>query len=170
MELKKYEDKIIKLGILFYLTSVFGYIYELIITFIRTDKIFSHGFLHGPWLPIYGIGSLFIMILYKYRKNPLKIFLGSFVLSGILEYTSGVILLKVFKKRLWDYTGWLLNIDGFICLASLVCFGLGGLLVTYVMYPLAKKIYTKLNIKTLKCILSIVSFIFLGDLIASLLK
>ena len=166
----KYEDKIIKLGVLYYLTSLFGYIYELIITFTRTQKVFSHGFLNGPWLPIYGIGSLLIMCLYKYRKNPMKIFLGSFVLSGILEYLSGFLLLKFFKKRLWDYTGWFLNIDGFICLASLLCFAFGGLLVIYVMYPIAKKIYEIINKKTLKIILSILTIIFLGDLIASLLK
>ena len=166
----KYEDKIIKLGVLYYLTSLFGYIYELIITFIRTQKVFSHGFLNGPWLPIYGIGSLLIMCLYKYRKNPMKIFLGSFVLSGILEYFSGFLLLKFFKKRLWDYTGWFLNIDGFICLASLLCFAFGGLLVIYVMYPIAKKIYEIINKKTLKTILGILTIIFMGDLFASLIK
>lgn len=167
---KNLEEKLIKIGLLFYITSIFGYIYELIITFVSTNKVISHGFLNGPWLPIYGIGSLFIMSLYKYRKNPLKIFFLSFIITGIVEYISGLILIKIFKKRLWDYTGWFLNIDGLICFTSLLCFALGGLFVIYVMYPLVKRIYWKINIKTLKSILKLASIIFFVDLIASLLK
>lgn len=168
--MEKSEDKILKLGVLFYITSIFGYIYELILTFVRTTKVFSHGFLSGPWLPIYGIGSLIIMSLYKLRNNPLKIFIAAFILSGVTEYFGGLILLKVFKKRLWDYTGWFLNIDGLICFASLLCFAFGGLLIIYMIYPLVNRIYEKINKNTLKNIFKFLSLIFFCDLIASLLK
>lgn len=169
-EVIKKEDLIIKLAILFYFCSVLGFIYELILTYISTGKIFSHGILNGPWLPIYGTGSLFIMLFYKYRKNPFLIFVLSFFVTGILEGICGFILLKIFKMRLWDYTGYFLDINGFVCFLSAFCFGIGGLLVTYLIYPLVKKIYDKVNKKVLKGVLGLLSGLFLIDIIATILK
>lgn len=170
ISMKLKEDLIIKLGLLFYFCSIFGYIYELILTYFSTGKIFSHGILKGPWLPIYGTGSLLIILFYKYKKKPLIIFILSFLTTGILEYICGLILLNVFHMRLWDYTNYFFNIDGLVCFLSAFCFGIGGLLITYVIYPIIKKIASKINSKTLKYILIIISIIFSGDIIASILK
>lgn len=161
---------IIKLGMLFYICSFLGYLYELILCYFDTGKIFSHGILSGPWLPIYGTGSLLIMFLYKYRKKPLLVFTLSFFISGLLEYVCGFILLNFFKMRLWDYTGYFLNINGHVCLLSTICFGIGGLLITYLIYPFIKKIYNSVNKKGLKIILTLISIIFLGDVIATIIK
>ena len=109
-------------------------------------------------------------LLNKYRKKPFVIFALSFLLTGILEYVCGFLLLKILKMRLWDYTGYFLNINGFVCLLSAFCFGIGGLLVIYLIYPLIKKIYEKINKRFLKVILSIISLIFLSDVIATILK
>ena len=37
--------------------------------------------------------------------------------------------------RWWDYTGYLLNINGRICAEGLFCFGLGGMAVVYLIVP-----------------------------------
>lgn len=170
MELKNKEEWIVKLAVLFYITSIIGYFYELILNYINTNKFFSHGILNGPWLPIYGTGSLLIMLLLKCNKKPFVVFLLSFLVTGTLELISGFMLLKFLKMRLWDYTGYFLNINGFVCLLSALCFGIGGLLVIYVIYPLVKKIYEKINKKFLYAILIILSVIFLGDIIATIIK
>ena len=164
------EDLIIKLAILFYFCSILGYIYELILNFIYSGKLFSHGILYGPWLPIYGTGSLLIMLFSKYKKKPLLIFILSFFITGLLEYICGFILLTFFKMRLWDYTGYFLDIGGHVCLLSAFCFGLGGLLITYLIYPFIEKLYNKINKNLIKIILTIVSSIFLIDIIATTLK
>ena len=166
----KKEDLVIKLGILFYFCSFLGYVYELILCYFDTGKIFSHGILFGPWLPIYGTGAILIMTMYKYRKSPLLIFILSFFITGLLEYLCGFILLKFFKKSLWDYTGYFLNISGHVCFLSALCFGIGGLLITYLIFPIIKKLYYKVNKKFLKIVLSLITLIFLGDVIASSLK
>ena len=144
------NEKVIKLGVLFYMCSILGYFYELILNYLHTHKIFSHGFLKGPWLPIYGTGSLVIILINKYKKYPLVIFLLSFILTGIVEYTGGLLLLKVLKMRLWDYTGMFLNIDGLVCFLSAFCFGIGGLIVIYIIYPLIDKLLKKVNLKIIK--------------------
>ena len=166
----KKENLVLELGVLFYLCSILGFIYELILCFIDTGKIFSHGILNGPWLPIYGTGAIFIMIIYKYRKKPLLIFVLSFFITGILEYFCGFVLFKFFKMRLWDYTGSFLNICGHVCLLSAFCFGIGGLLITYLIYPLINKLVKKLNKNVLIVVLTILTLTFLGDIFATIIK
>lgn len=166
----KHENLVIKLAILFYLCSIIGYIYEILLCYFYTGKIFSHGILNGPWLPIYGTGGLIIMAMNKYKNNFLIIFLGSFFLSGILEGLCGFLLLKFLKMRLWDYTGYFLNIGGFVCFLSCLCFGIGGILITYIIYPLVEKLFNKINKKWLKGGLSVISLFFILDIIATILK
>lgn len=164
------ENLIIKLGVLFYVCSIIGYVYEMILTYIYSGKLFNHGILFGPWLPIYGIGALLIMLIYKLKKYPLLIFFISFFLTGTLEGISGFLLLKFGKMRLWDYTGYFLNIGGFVCFLSAFCFGIGGLIITYLIYPFIEKILKKINIKWIKRSLMLISIIFGIDIIASILK
>ena len=164
------KELVIKLGLLFYFCSILGYLYELLLHFIYNGSFFSHGILYGPWLPIYGSGSLLIMSIYKYKNKPILIFLLSFFITGLLEYLSGLFLLKILNIRLWNYTGMFLNISGHVCFLSALCFGLGGLLITYVIYPFIEKIYLKIKDKCLKFILSSISFIFLIDVIATIIK
>ncbi len=145
------NEIVIKIGVMFYLCSILGYFYELILNLFYNGKLYSHGILNGPWLPIYGVGSLIILLLNKYKKKPLVIFILSFLLTGALEGISGFVLLKLAKKRLWDYTGHFLNIGGFVCFLSAFCFGIGGLLVIYLIYPLVKKIIEKIKREHLNC-------------------
>ena len=70
--------------------------------------------------------------------------------------------------RLWDYTGYFLNINGLVCFLSAFCFAVGGLLVTYVLYPLVLKIINKCNLKYLKIILIFISILFSIDGLSSI--
>ena len=164
------KELVIKLGLLFYFCNILGYLYELILHFINNGTFFSHGILYGPWLPIYGTGALLIMSIYKYKKKPLLIFVLSFFITGILEYICGLFLLKIFNIRLWDYTGMFLNISGHVCFFSAFCFGLGGLLITYLIYPFIEKIYLKIKDKYLEAFLSLITFLFIVDIIATIIK
>ena len=164
------KDLVEKLGLLFYICSIIGYLYELILHYIIRGKLFSHGFLNGPWLPIYGVGSIFMTMLNKYKNNPFLIFILSFFIAGILEYITGLLLLKIYKIRLWDYTGRIFSIGGHVCLLSAFCFGIGGLLVIYLLKPLVNKIYNIVNKKLLIKILSLLTMLFMGDIIATTLN
>ena len=164
------KELVIKLGLLFYFCNILGYLYELLLHFILNGSFFSHGILYGPWLPIYGIGCLLIMSIYKYKNKPILIFILSFFITGLLEYLSGLFLLKILNIRLWDYTGMFLNISGHVCFLSALCFGDGGLLITYVIYPFIEKIYLKIKDKYLNMFLYIISSIFFIDIIATIIK
>ncbi len=164
------EEKLIKIGVTFYISSVIGFLYELIISLIKTGK-YHRGILFGPWLPIYGTGTvLIIALLNKYKKKPYLIFILSFFLTGILELIIGFILNKFLNMRLWDYTGWFLNIKGYVCLLSAFCFAIGGLLAIYVLKPLVDKLINNKNSKIIKKVLVIISLFFGLDIIATIIK
>ena len=119
-----------------------------------------------PWINIYATGSVMIYYLtYKHRKKPWKVFLISFLLTGILEYFSGLGMLLITHKRCWDYNQEILNfgnIGGFVCLRSVMFFGLSALLLMYVIVPflffLAKKLNKKLFLSISITLCSIILF------------
>lgn len=164
------EEKLIKIGVTFYISSILGFIYELILNLIKRGK-YNRGILYGPWLPIYGTGAVLIIILLnKYQKKPYLIFILSFLLTGTLELIIGFILHYFLKMRLWDYTGWFMNIKGYVCLLSAFCFGIGGLLIIYLLKPLIDKLITPKNKKIFKNLLIILTVIFGFDIIATIIK
>lgn len=92
------------------------------------------------------------VLAYKHRKSPIKVFFISVISTGILEYLSGLgIYLLNNGARYWDYNQEILNfgnIGGFICLRSILFFGISSLLLMYVIIPfcfyLAKNMNKKL--------------------------
>ena len=164
------KDNITKIGLLFYICSIVGYIYEMILCLIDNGKFLSHGILFGPWLPIYGTGAVLIFTLRKYRKKPLIIFMLSFLLSGILEWICGYLLLNFLNIRLWDYRGWFLNLNGFVCFLSAFIFGCGGIFIIYFLLPVIEKIIRNCKRKNLILFLSGLSLLFSIDLICTIFK
>ena len=92
------------LGLIFVFSGIFGFIYETIFYRIDLGYFVKRGSTFGPWIPIYAFGSLLItFISYRYKKNPILIFIINCVVTGILEYGTGLFFYSVFGIRLWDY-------------------------------------------------------------------
>lgn len=149
-------DKSTMLGILALLVviaGVFGFIYEYIFYFFNggMKEFYWRGSNFFPWINIYATGSILIYFLtYKLRKKPLKVFLISVFSTGILEYFSGLGMLVFAHKRCWDYNKEILNfgnIDGFVCLRSVLFFGLSSLFLMYIIIPFLFQIAKKTNKK-----------------------
>lgn len=137
------KDNFSYLVLIFLFGSLVGFIYEELFYLIVDKKIVYQGFLYGPYLPIYGWGCLGLLSLKKVKKHPSLVFLLAILITGILEYISGFMLLKIFNRTWWDYTGLFLNIDGFVCLRSVITFGIGALLLIYIFEPLIIKLCKK---------------------------
>lgn len=149
-------DKTTFLGILFLIvviTGLFGWIYEFIFYYFNggMDKFYWRGGNFLPWINIYATGSLIIYFLtYKLRKKPYLVFIISFISTGILEYVSGVGYLYFTGNRCWDYNQEILNflnIGGFVCLRSVLFFGLSSLLLMYLVVPFCFYIARKMKKK-----------------------
>lgn len=162
-----------KILIIFFIGAIVGYLYEVIFYYFTEHRLDNAGILFGPWLPIYGFGAVFIsLIAPKVKKHPLLLFFGCMLVTGILEYIVGFISVNVFDKKLWDYSGLFLNINGYVCLRSVLTFAIGGLFLVYIVEPFITKLQqNKKYYKYLHNILIIITIIFILDfLISRILK
>ena len=166
-------DKKTMLGIfcmIIVIGGVFGFLYEYFFYFFNggMKEFYYRGGNFLPWINIYATGSVMIYILsYKYRKNPLKVFLISVISTGLLEYFSGLgIYIIGDGLRYWDYNTEILNfgnINGFICLRSVMFFGLSALLLMYVIVPFCFHVASKSNKKVFLIVTISICSIFLAD-------
>lgn len=125
--------------LLFIIYSFIGWAMESIKMIFHKDvrHFVNRGFLIGPYLPIYGFGVLLITILLsKYSKDIPALFWLSMITCGILEYFTSYIMEKIFNARWWDYSSRKFNINGRICLETLVPFGIAGVITISFLNPL----------------------------------
>lgn len=169
------EEKEQKAAQLCYLFLIFltgclvGCIYEEIFYWVTEGMLRNRGILYGPWLPIYGVGALSIYAMKPVKKQPVLLFLLCAAVSGIVEYIIGYAGLHFFGLRLWDYRGLLLNIDGIICLRSVLSFALMGLIFHYRLEPAAERLVKKLHPGTVHNTCLFLLLLFLADCILSAL-
>lgn len=120
----------------FFIYAIIGYVIEVIYCSFGERRLVNRGFLHGPWLPIYGIGALLIIIATApFIRSPLAVFVVTVIVTSALEYLGSVILEQVFSIKLWDYSTYPLNINGRVCAKNSALFGLLGLGVVYGLHP-----------------------------------
>lgn len=168
-------DKLTILGIMsliIVISGVFGFVYEFI--FYYFNEGMEHFYWRGgnflPWINIYAIGAVIIYLLsYKHRKKPLRVFLIGFISSGIIELIGGLGMYIIGDGfRCWDYNTEILNfgnIGGFICLRSVLFFGLSSLLLIYLIVPFCFYLAKKLKRKTFLTIsLTLCSIILFDEL------
>lgn len=156
------------LVLFFFLFSFVGWVWEGTLMLVQLGKFVNRGILLGPWVPIYGTGGVIALVLLtRLRKNPPACFVGSIVLSGILEYSTAWYLESAYHTKWWDYTGYFLNLDGRICAEGLLVFGIGCSLVIYLIGPLFDELVGKLPVKFVVPLAIVLLAIFGADLVYS---
>lgn len=155
------------LFLLFIIGCVSGYLYEEVFYLITEKNLYNQGILYGPWLPIYGCGALLLLPLKNIKNKKTLVFILSIFITGILEYIIGYISVNYYKSWLWDYNGLFLNINGLVCLRSVLSFAILGCLLIYVIEPNFNKIFNKINYIYIKYISVILIIIFITDIILS---
>jgi len=155
--------------LLFITYSIAGWIMEVTCKSIEAKKFINRGFLIGPYCPIYGCGAVAITILlHRYTNDWIVLFFMSMIACGILEYATSYVMEKLFHARWWDYSRRKYNINGRICLETLIPFGILGLLIMYVTNPFILKYLTRLPQNNLNIIAGVLFTIFMLDSIISL--
>ena len=126
--------------ILFFIYSFAGWVMESVGDSIKKKRFVNRGFLIGPYCPIYGTGVVLITILLKkYADDIWVTFFMSVVICGTLEYLTSYFMEKIFNARWWDYSNKKFNINGRICLETLVPFGIAGTFIIYIANPFLLK-------------------------------
>lgn len=128
--------KIYHYFMLFIIYSFLGWVMEVICSLVQHKKFINRGFCIGPYCPIYGVGCLFMtFFLDKYLNDAIVLFVMSIFMCSILEYFTSLFMEKIFHARWWDYSNRIFNINGRICLETMIPFGFLGCLVMYVLNP-----------------------------------
>lgn len=120
----------------FYFYCIFGWVFESTYVSLRTHKLTNRGFMKGPWLPLYGSGAILVLLVtLPYADHPVGVYFAGMIAATILEYITGVVMVKLFKVRYWDYSYKKIQFQGHICLSSSLAWGGLSLLMVYVIHP-----------------------------------
>ncbi|MDO4742115.1 MAG: putative ABC transporter permease [Candidatus Saccharibacteria bacterium] len=126
-----------------------------------------------PWINLYAYGAVLVVILtYKIRRYPVLVFLVSAIATGILELVSGL-LVYIFGNgtRYWNYLDdwWGVgNINGFVCPASVVAFGIGSLVLMYGLLPFCMYLARKANERKFVMLIMILFMLVMADEVTNL--
>ena len=121
---------------IFIIYAILGWCMEVVNEAFISKKFVNRGFLNGPYCPIYGFGIVAVVeLLQPYKENILILFLGSIVLTTILEFITGYILEKVFHRKWWDYDNEPINLGGYICIRTSLIWGLACVFIIAILQP-----------------------------------
>lgn len=161
-------DVIAKYFLYFIIYSFIGWSLEVLTQLIFKKRFINRGFLLGPICPIYGYGALAIVVLIgKNANDPLGVFLKAILVCSILEYLTSYLMEKLFKARWWDYSNQKYNINGRICVETMLPFGLLGVFMIYIAHPFVAKVVSLLSDKVEIVLAAVFFIIYLVDNIVS---
>ena len=120
---------ILCLAYLFFIGSILGWGLELVFRKFFSPgnpehKWINPGFCVGPYVPLYGSGLCILYTLAHvgevtgFVTSPLGVVVLFVIMAlsmTLIEYLTGLVLLKCFSLRLWDYSKRPGNVQGLIC-------------------------------------------------------
>lgn len=163
--------------IIFAIYSVIGWIMEIILGLISKRKFVNRGFLIGPYCPIYGFGGVAITILLSNFMKTIDqvslidgIWISTIVIMcicGVLEYITSYVIEKLFHARWWDYNNFKFNINGRICLETLIPFTIIGQIILRYASPTFINILSDMPVVWLHILTGAFLLIFITDMLIS---
>ena len=152
----------------FIIYCLLGWIGESLYVSWEHRKWVNRGFLHGPFLPIYGFGAVIILIsTIPVRNNYFLIFLFGMLGATLLEYFTGWAMEQIFHVKYWDYTYDFCNLHGYICLGCSLTWGVCALLLTGLVHTPIEKLVLSLPAVPLMVIDIVFAVYFIWDMITS---
>ena len=168
-----------KYVVFFYVYAFLGWIVDVTICLVSDGVLENRGFLYETICPMYGLAAIVLIILSKRingRGGLIKSFIIATLWCSALEYLTSLILEVFFKIRWWDYSREPYNIEGRICLAASIFWGILSLLFMREIHPFVERqlrkiaskmklrtrsiiVYTALTITSIDLIISIVNYL-----------
>lgn len=123
----------------FYIYCFLGWVWECCYVSVLEKKWVNRGFLHGPFLPIYGSGAVIVLVAtIPVREQLLLVFLFGMAAATLLEYVTGEAMERMFHVRYWDYSKQFLNVNGHICLMASVGWGFFSVFMVQFLHRLVE--------------------------------
>ncbi|MBO4496314.1 MAG: DUF975 family protein [Clostridiales bacterium] len=151
---------------MFFSFCMVGWIWEVCYEFVDTGLLVNRGTMYGPWIPIYGFGGIaIVLLLSRFKENKIKLFLMTMLVCAILEYLGSFALEFMFNSSYWDYKEMFMNVNGRICLAGLMAFGVGGLFGVYIAGPAISRFVDRFKRRTQFIVAGVLAALFITDII-----
>lgn len=155
----------------FFLYSFFGWIYESCLISFREKRLVNRGFLNGPVIPIYGAGATVIMMtLDPIRNHYIAVFFGGMLAASVLEFVTSWVMEKLFHAKWWDYSDWKFNLQGRICLAASLFWGVLSVSMEIIFKPGMDRLIAGIPRKAGEYAGYVIAVLFLGDLITTVIS
>ena len=163
--------KIIRYILILIIGYFLGNIVEEVWCLIKNKKFEKRqSLIYSPSIPIYGIASLFMILIIDKIGNKLwKIFIVGLLIVALVEYTSSFLQEKIFHTKSWDYSDMKYNFHGRINLVYLIAFGAISVLFVNVINFIIEILFVTLSYKWIKIITLLLTVFFIFDVIVSAL-
>lgn len=127
---------------LYFIGAFIGYIYESILKYTISPNI-NNGLLHGPWIPVYGIGivisSYISNKIFNIKKGKffrmLITFSLIFFIVTITEEIGGLFIQFFLHKKFWNYERFIFNIGPYISLETSLLWSILSFIFIFYMKP-----------------------------------
>lgn len=154
---------------LFFVYSFLGWAMEVVHGVYGKRKLINHGFLNGIVCPVYGFSMVFLSVfLDSLREGWFYLFLGCMIVSSVIELVTGVILEKVFRIRMWDYSNMKFQVGGYVCLKYAILWGILGMLLIKLANPFFLSIIHKIPQIVGEILLIVFNILLIVDTVTTL--
>ena len=164
-------DYFYNISCIFFLYGSLGWCVEVIYAAVNHGKFINRGFLFGPICPIYGIGMLAVLLALKpLQDNLFFLYVGSVVITSLIELVLGFLSEKLFHERLWDYSENPFNLKGYICLKFSLLWGLGAVVIVDILHPMIWRLVNAIPVLAGRISLGILYALLAADLTVTVIE
>lgn len=148
----------------FFFYSFFGWCFESSYVSLKKKRWVNRGFIHGPFLPLYGTGGVMMLVVSSpFRDNLVLTYVAGCIGATVLEYVTGVAMEALFKVRYWDYSNQPFNFQGQICLGSTLAWGGLTILMTQFVHKPVEALALWLPDQILTAVTVLIGIYFVAD-------
>ncbi len=157
-------------ALFFMFYCIFGWAFESVYCSLKELRFLNRGFCHGPWLPIYGVGAvLMLMFAWPYRGDLRLVYVMGVIVGTGLEFVTGFTMFHIFHMKWWDYSHNPFNFHGYICLYASLAWGFLAVFFTRVMHPHVAEISANWTYTGFVVAVTMLYTLFIEDLIFSVI-
>ncbi len=165
----------------FFVFCLIGWIYESVWSSVNHGYFVNKGFLYGCYLPIYGFGGITHVLclknlmakrigIGKINLTPVFVFLAAMIIISVIEFAVSYIMELIYHRRWWDYSKVdKLHIDGRVSLRNSSILTAGSMVFLYGVYPLMKKLMSKVSTKIIVALAVVIVLVMGTDLFITVL-
>lgn len=158
-----------KAAFLYMLGGTLGTLWEVIFNVFfqlanhyTVQFIYCSGSIFTTFNPVYGLGTLVIVLFLRNFRKPWQVFLCGAFLGGLVEILLSLLEESLFGTRSWNYTTWPMSIAGRTTVPIMILWGALCMAVIFAFWKPADRFFETLPQKTLQvlgwCALALILF------------